>query len=95
MKIIFSTAAQVDLKSISNWIAEENPARAHGFVDELAASCEVLPHFPQSSPVVGLFEGDEVRRKIHGNYLIFYSIRHHQIEIVRVLHGAQDYSDLF
>ena len=95
MKIIYADAAKADLEAISIWIAEENPARAHSFVAELATTCESLQHFPESSPIVGQFHNDAVRRKIHGKYLIFYSMRDHQLEIVRVLHGAQDYSDLF
>jgi toxin ParE1/3/4 len=95
MKVKYSEAAKTDLKKISNWIAEENPLRAHSFVTELAATCEGLKHFPLSNQEVGLFQSKIVRRKVYGNYLIFYVVNTEKLEIVRVLHGAQDYADLF
>jgi toxin ParE1/3/4 len=30
-------------------------------------------------------------RRVHGDYLIFYRIGDSGIEVLRVLHGAQDY----
>jgi toxin ParE1/3/4 len=35
-------------------------------------------------------EGAGIRRRPHGNYLIFYRIGVDRIEVVHVLHGAQD-----
>jgi toxin ParE1/3/4 len=95
MKVIYSDAAKADLRKISNWIAEENPVRAHSFVAELTVTCEALTNFPFSNQALGVFHGVTVRRKTHGNYLIFYVVSEHKLEIARVLHGAQDYSDLF
>jgi toxin ParE1/3/4 len=95
MKVIYADAAKTDLKKISSWIADENPIRAHSFVDELAATCESLSHFPHSNQAVGVLQAERVRRKVYGNYLIFYVVRDQSLEILRVLHGAQDYSDLF
>jgi toxin ParE1/3/4 len=95
MKVIYSDAAKIDLKKIADWIAEENPVRAHSFVTELGATCEGLLHFPLSNQAVGVFEKETVRRKVYGNYLIFYFVSNQKLEIVRVLHGAQDYADLF
>jgi len=28
---------------------------------------------------------------VHGNYLIFYHVDVHQIDVMRILHGAMDY----
>ena len=95
MNVKYSDAAKTDLKKISNWIAEENPVRAHSFVKELRATCEGLSLFPLSNQSIGLFHERTLRRKVSGNYLIFYIADDETLEIVRVLHGAQDYSDLF
>ena len=51
--------------------------------------------FPESYAVVGMLDGFPVRRKVHGNYLIFYSVDADVINVLRILHGAQDYADLF
>jgi plasmid stabilization system protein ParE len=36
-----------------------------------------------------------IRRRVHGNYLIFYRVREELVEVVHVLHGARDYETLF
>jgi toxin ParE1/3/4 len=95
MKVIYSDAAKADLKKISNWIAEENPIRAHSFVTELAATCERLLSFPLANQIIGIVQTEAVRRKLFGNYLIFYTANEEKLEIARILHGAQDYADLF
>jgi len=35
-----------------------------------------------------------VRRRPHGNYLIFYRVGAEQVEILHVLHGARDYEPI-
>ncbi len=95
MKLIVSTSARGDLSAIGRWIADENPVRAHQMVDELSEACKDLLVFPNSNPVIGTFRGRAVRRKVRGSYLIFYAVGEKHLEILRVLHGAQDYADLF
>ncbi len=36
----------------------------------------------------------EVRRRPYGNYLIFYRVLNSDIDILHVLHGAQDYTKI-
>ena len=35
-----------------------------------------------------------IRRRVHGNYLIFYRLRGDLIEVIHILHGAMDYGAL-
>jgi toxin ParE1/3/4 len=42
MKVSFSPAAQGDLLDIAVYIAQDNPARAATFVEELEAKCMLL-----------------------------------------------------
>jgi plasmid stabilization system protein ParE len=35
-----------------------------------------------------------LRRKVYGNYLIFYDIGPDAVEILRILHGARDYAQI-
>jgi toxin ParE1/3/4 len=95
MRVKLTGPSRSDLTRITSWIAESNPERALSFVDELVDACNGIPNFPESHQVVGRFKGYEARRKTYGNYLIFYRIKGQTIEILRILHGAQDYSDLF
>jgi toxin ParE1/3/4 len=69
--------------------------RAKSFARELHEAAESLGLFPESNPTVGTIDGFLVRRKVYGNYLIFYTVQPKHIDVLRILHGAQDYSDLF
>ena len=95
MKTIISAPARVDLQKIMLWIADENPFRGKSFSRELQDATESLVLFPESYPVVGSLDGFAFRRKVYGNYLIFYSVNGDAVNVLRILHGAQDYSDLF
>jgi toxin ParE1/3/4 len=95
MNTIISAPARADLRKITLWIADENPYRAKSFSRELQDAAESIGQFPESYAVVGTLDGFAVRRKVYGNYLIFYSIDAEVINVLRILHGAQDYADLF
>lgn len=43
-----------------------------------------FPRLPQRPAV-------DLRRRVHGNYLIFYRVSGESVEILHVLHGAMDY----
>jgi toxin ParE1/3/4 len=91
MKIIYSTAALADLSNVGGWIAQDNPVRAHSFVDELMKACEGLATMPLRFQLVAGHEESAVRRRPYGSYSIFYSGGDNAVEIIRVLHGARDY----
>jgi toxin ParE1/3/4 len=91
----FSRQAQKDLEAIGDWIAQENPGRAYQFVRELRVDCVSLSDFPERYTIFKTTDIGDVRRKPHGNYLIFYVVDKSVVSITRILHGAQDYADLF
>ena len=37
---------------------------------------------------------DGIRRKVYGNYLVFYRVVSDAVEILHVLHGARDYAQI-
>jgi plasmid stabilization system protein ParE len=88
--VVVTASAEADLESIGDHIAQDDPLRALSFVRELRQACLLLADAPLAFPAVPRFEGAGIRRKVHGNYLIFYRIRT-DIEILHVLHGAMDY----
>jgi toxin ParE1/3/4 len=96
LTVRFTKAAKSDLMQIGDWIARENPHRAVTFIDELEQACRQVGEFPLSYPEMGLYQEDLVRRKVFKSYLIFYRVVQNQdAEILRVLHGAMDFSGLF
>lgn len=61
------------------------------FVAELVERCERLAETPDGFPLIPRYERHGVRLRNHRSYLIFYRVREDRIEILHILHGAQDY----
>ncbi len=92
MIVEFSGEAESDLEQIVDYIVKDNPRRALSFVQELRGKCEALADNPLAFPLVPRYEGFGIRRRVHGNYLIFYRVGAEKVVIVHVLHGALDYA---
>lgn len=91
MKVELTAEAQCDLEAIADHIAIDNPARALGFILELRDKCLGLADYPRAFPVVERYAHLDIRRRVHGQYLIFYRVEAHRIVVLHVLHGASDY----
>jgi plasmid stabilization system protein ParE len=83
--------ARADLERIGDYIAIDNPVRADTFVWELTNRCLALADMPRAFPLVPRYEHTGVRRRPHGDYLIFYHIGADTVDILHVLNGAQNY----
>jgi toxin ParE1/3/4 len=94
MRVVLTDAAEADLERIGDQIAEHSPRRAVTFVVELREACGGLAEMPERFPLTPRFERSGVRRRVHGNYLVFYRIGPGSIEVLHVLHGAMDYEPL-
>lgn len=92
MIVRITAEAERDLESIGDFIARNNPERAMSFLQELRAKCLALADLPEGFSLVPRYEAEGVRRRVHGNYLIFYRVEPRQIVVLHVLHGAQDYA---
>ncbi|WP_075292941.1 type II toxin-antitoxin system RelE/ParE family toxin [Pararhizobium arenae] len=91
MILEFTSEAESDLEQIADYIAEHNPRRALSFIRELRSQCEDLVSHPNSFAVVPRYEHHGIRRRVHGNYLIFYRVEPAKVVIIHILHGATDY----
>ena len=94
MRLVFTGAAESDLETIGDYIALSNPHRAVSFVREIRARCMDLRETPQACPLLERHEAAGIRKRVHGNYLIFYRVHDRSVGILRVLHGAMDYERL-
>lgn len=93
--IVYLTAeAKSDLEKMDDYIAQESPKRALSFVLELRDNCLSLADTLCGFPLVLQYERYGIRRRIYGNYLIFYRIENDQVVVVHVLHGARDFTAL-
>lgn len=91
MIVVLTQEAEADLDRIGDFIARDNPSRATAFVKELTSQCTGLADLPKRFPLVPRYKHLGVRRRVHGQYLIFYRIERGQIEILKIVHGAIDY----
>lgn len=94
MIVHLTDEAERDLESIGDFIALDNPARSLSFVLELREKCLGLADMPTAFPLVPRFEETGIRRRVHGNYLIFYRIGIDRIDVIHVLHGAMNYTEV-
>jgi toxin ParE1/3/4 len=91
MRVVLTESAYAYLLDIGRAIARDNPARAISFVDELHVRCVGLSTMARAFPLLPGWEDRGVRRRLFGDYLIFYRILAREVEVLRVLHGARDY----
>ena len=91
MIVVITDEAEADLERIGDNIAADNPVRAVTFVRDLRETCEALADAPRGYPLVPCHERTGIRRRPRGNYLIFYRVGIDIIEVLHVLHGAQNY----
>ncbi|NOW46726.1 plasmid stabilization system protein ParE [Novosphingobium sp. SG751A] len=84
----------IGLEAIGDFIARDNPTGAPSFLRELRGKCLGLADMPERFPVVPRYEVTGVRRRVHGDYLIFYRVELERVVILHILHGAQNYTGI-
>ena len=94
MRVVITEAARADLIAIGEFIRPHHPARAFSFIQELLDCCEELIERAALYPLVPRYEKRGIRRRVHGDYLIFYRVAAERLEVLHILNGAQDYAAL-
>jgi plasmid stabilization system protein ParE len=91
MKVILSDAAVESLVEIGRIIQRDSPKRAITFVAELEKKCMALGFMPYAYPLLQHHENIDIRRYVYRDYLILYRVHGECVEVLNVIHGAQDY----
>lgn len=94
MMVHLTIEAENDLERIGDFIAEDNPVRAISFVQELREKCLSLSDMARAFPLMPSYERSGIRRRPHGDYLIFYRAEEESVVIIHVLHGAMDFEPI-
>lgn len=94
MIVVITDEAEADLENIGNYIAIDNPVRADTFVQELVERCLQLAEMPHAFALVPRYEHTGVRRRRHGEYLIFYRVEADSVDVLHILNGAMNYEAL-
>jgi len=92
--VVITDKAWSGLFDIGKRIKVDNPSRSETFVAELYDRCISLQDFPESHGLITDPKKRGIRRAVHGDYLILFRVAGKIVEVVHVLHGAQDYQRL-
>jgi len=90
MKVHWTDTADGHLEAIHTYIAQDSPEYAQRMVDRLTRRSQQIADFPLSGRRVPEYDMDQIREVIEGPYRIVYHIKPDQIDVLAVLHGAQN-----
>ena len=90
MIVHWTETAEKHLDAIYSYIAQNSIEYAIQVVDRLTSRSQQIAAFPLSGRSVPEFEVLQVREVIEGPYRIIYITKPDQIDILAVIHGAQD-----
>lgn len=90
MRVHWTDTAQRHLDAIHQYIAQDSPVYARRMVDRLTRRSQQIGDFPLSGRAVPEYEMKQIREVIEGAYRIIYYIKPDQIDVLAVLHGAQN-----
>lgn len=94
MQVELTAEAKADIRRISNYIAEDNPIAADAWTRRVQQRCQSLANAPLRYALIPRHEASGIRRRPFGNYLIFYRVKTDAVQVLHVIHGAQDYEPL-
>jgi toxin ParE1/3/4 len=93
-RLIIRPFAEQDLDDIWDYIAISNSDQAEKVLRHLYAKMGILTH----NPYLGR-ERKEIEVGLRsfpvGSHIIFYCLLPDGIEVIRILHGARDFQDIF
>ena len=95
--LIFSAAAQSDLKEIFAYIAADSPQIAEEILNKIEAKANSLAVFPQKGRIVPEFLEQNIKnyRELQEHpWRIIYLLDKHNIIIASVVDGRQNVKDL-
>jgi len=90
MNVHWTDTALRHLDVIQRYIAQDSPAYAKRMVDRLTRRSQQIAEFPLSGRMVPEYEMTQIREVLEGPYRIIYYIKPGQIDVLAVLHGAQN-----
>lgn len=89
-KLIWSPTALDDLKAVSDYIGRDSPTYADQVVEAIVEAAEQLVTHPRMGWPVPELVADDLRQRVVHRYRLIYRLAPDRIDIVAVLHGAQD-----
>ncbi len=92
-KPLYTTAAQQDLVAILRYVSQDKPEAAVAWVEKIEEKCMLIasqPEMGERRPQLG----SEVRCNFVGRYVIFHRRHDDTVEILRVITGDRNITNL-
>jgi len=90
VKVILSPTARASLIEIGDFIAQDSAVQARRFTAALRAKAVDIGKAPKLFPLAPQFENRGIRRRVFGNYLIFYRVDDRHVTILDIINAARD-----
>jgi len=90
MKVHWTNTAEGHLDGIYAYIAQDSPEYARRMIDRLTRRSQQIALFPLSGRPVPEYEIEQIREVIESPCRIIYYIKPDQVDILAVIHGAQN-----
>jgi addiction module RelE/StbE family toxin len=90
VRVHWTNTAIDHLVSIYEYVAHDSKPYADRLIDKLTRRSEQIATFPLSGRMVPEYRDESIREVIERPYRIIYRIKTDQIDILAVVHGAQE-----
>lgn len=90
MEVVWTQAAQSDLKEVFHYIARDSNFYAQKVVLEILEKAESIATFPKIGRIVPELDQSDIREVFLYSYRIVYRTGARRIEILGVIHGRRD-----
>lgn len=88
-EIVWTLRATADLESVVEYIFRDSEFYATAVARELIAAARSLTTFAERGRMVPEYEDPAVREMIVRRYRLIYRVKPERIEVLRIIHGAQ------
>ncbi len=90
MNVHWTDTALRHLDAIQRYTAQDSPTYARRMIDRLTRRSQQIAEFPLSGRMVPEYEMTQIREVVEGAYRIIYVVKPGQIDVLAVIHGAQE-----
>jgi addiction module RelE/StbE family toxin len=88
-EIIWTLRATADLESIVEYISRDSEFYATAVARELIAAARSITTFAERGRMVPEYDDATVRQLIVRRYRLVYRVKPDRVEVLRIIHGAQ------
>ena len=92
-KPFYTSSAKQDLADILTYIARDKPDAAAAWVEKIEAKCLLIASQPEMGELKRQL-GVDIRANVVGRYVIFHRTANDRVEILRVIPGDRNITDL-